>query len=146
MFMTGVEIDMIVSDSSEALKLYECIFEVERIEVSDFPKGLNEVIFSIFGTRFHLLDENPGYGMFAPKAGEMKSVWFNIVVPDIATTYKKAMDAACNEIQAVTELPDYGVSSAMFSDPFGYVWMLHQVHRVVSFEERTEIAKKNMQQ
>jgi len=27
----------------------------------------------------------------------------------------------------------------MFSDVFGYIWMLHQVHREVSFEERTKL-------
>ncbi len=37
------------------------------------------------------------------------------------------------------ELPDYGVSNAMFSDPFGYIWMLHQVHREVSLDERVRL-------
>ncbi|MDI9422462.1 MAG: VOC family protein, partial [Bacillota bacterium] len=26
-----------------------------------------------------------------------------------------------------------------FVDPFGYVWMLHQVHKEVSFEERMKL-------
>ena len=33
--MTGVEIDMVVTDSLKALELYEKIFEVKRIEVTD---------------------------------------------------------------------------------------------------------------
>jgi len=37
--MVGVEIDMIVTDSLKALDLYENIFEIERIEVSNLPKG-----------------------------------------------------------------------------------------------------------
>lgn len=59
--MTGVEIDMIVTDSKKALELYEKIFDVERVEVTDFPKGENEVIFSLYGVRFHMLDENPEF-------------------------------------------------------------------------------------
>lgn len=43
--MTGVEIDFIVTDSLAALDLYERIFEVERIEVTSFPKGQNEAVF-----------------------------------------------------------------------------------------------------
>jgi hypothetical protein len=33
----------------------------------------------------------------------------------------------------------YGVSNAIFRDPFGYIWMLHQVHKEVSFEERKQL-------
>lgn len=142
--MTGVEIDMIVSDCLEALKLYESIFKVERIEVTEFEKGENEVVFSIYNSCFHLLDENLQYGLIAPKPGDTKSMWLNVMVPDIAATYKKAIKLGCNEIQPVTEIPDYGVSNAMFSDPFGYVWMLHQVHKDICFEERMELMKKNM--
>jgi len=31
-------------------------------------------------------------------------------------------------IDHLTEIPDYGVSNAMFSNTFGYLWMLYQVH------------------
>ena len=54
--MIGVEIDMVVSDSLKALELYERIFEIQPVEVSSFPKGENEVVFTLFGTHFHMLD------------------------------------------------------------------------------------------
>jgi PhnB protein len=137
--MVGVEIDMIVTDSLKALELYEKIFEIERVEVTDFAQGENEVIFSLYGVRFHMLDENPQFEMIAPKSGDPKPIWFNIMVPDIKKTYEKAMSEGCAEVQPVTEMPDYGVSNAMFSDTFGYLWMLHQVYKEVSFEERTRL-------
>lgn len=34
-----------------------------------------------------------------------------------------------------------GITSAMFLDNSNYVWMLHQTHREVSFEEREQIFK-----
>ena len=34
---------------------------------------------------------------------------------------------------------DDEVSNAMFLDAFGYQWMLHQMHKVVSFEERKQL-------
>lgn len=37
------------------------------------------------------------------------------MVPDINNTYEKAIDAGCTEVQPITEIPDYGVSNAMFS-------------------------------
>jgi uncharacterized glyoxalase superfamily protein PhnB len=137
--MTGVEIDMVVSDSVKAFELYKRVFGAERVEVTAYEKGLNEAIFTIYGTRFHLLDENPEYQLFAPKEGERKPMWMNVLVPDIKATFEKAVESGFNEIQPVTEIPEMGVSNAVCSDPFGYVWMLHQIHREVSFEERTKM-------
>jgi len=147
--MVGVEIDMVVTESLKALELYEKIFDIERIEVTSLPKGENEVIFNLFGVRFHMLDENESFGLKAPDPEHPNTIWFNVLVPDINETFKKAMDAGCTVMQAVTELPDYGVSNAMFTDQFGYLWMLHQMHKEVSLEERLELwekeKEKNMQ-
>ncbi|TWH48042.1 VOC family protein [Sporomusa sp. KB1] len=137
--MVGVEIDMVITDSLKALELYEKIFDLQRVEVANFPKGENEVIFTLYGVRFHMLDENPKFSLKAPNPDEPKSIWFNILVPDIKKTFSKAISAGCTELQPVTELPDYGVSNAIFSDAFGYQWMLHQMHKEVSFEERTRL-------
>lgn len=140
--MVGIEIDMVVPDSINALLTYEAIFEVDRIEVTDFHKGGNEAIFSMYGTRFHLLDENADYSLIAPKENDPKPMWINVLVPNIRETYEKAMKEGCKEIQPVTEMEEMGVINAMFEDPFHYIWMLHQVERVVSFEERLEYMEK----
>lgn len=137
--MTGVEIDMVVTDSLKALEFYKNIFEIEPIEVTNFPKGENEVIFTLYGVRFHMLDENPQFSLIAPTIDNPKTVWFNILVSDIKETYAKAISSDCIEIQPLTELPQYGVANAIFSDPFGYQWMLHQVYKEVSFEDRIEL-------
>lgn len=137
--MTGVEIDMVITDSLKALELYEKVFDLQRVEVTKFPKGENEVIFILYGVRFHMLDENPKFGLKAPTKDEPQSIWFNITVPDIKETFSRAISAGCTELQPVTELADYGVSNAIFNDPFGYQWMLHQVHKEVSFEERIRL-------
>ena len=144
--MTGVEIDFIVKDSLKALELYKQIFEIEPVEVTDFPKGQNEVIFSLYGVRFHMLDENPEYNLLAPAKDTHQTIWFNIMVPDINKVYQKAMEAGCTELQPVTEIPDFGVINAVFNDPFGYQWMLHEITREVSHEERVGIWEEKMQQ
>lgn len=142
--MTGVEIDMVVPDCLKALELYRKIFDIEHIEAADFPKGENEVIFILYGVRFHMLDENLDFGLKAPEFNKPNTVWFNITVPDINETFSRAISAGCSEIQPVTEIPDFGLSNAIFADPFGYIWMLHQIHRDVSFEERIRIWKEKM--
>ena len=137
--MRDIEIDFVVKDSLAALKCYERIFDVERIEVTDLKTGENEVVFSIHGTKFHLLDENPAFHLKAPESGRPISMWINVTVPDIKGTYKKAIEAGCVEVQPVVELAGYSVSNASFMDPYGYHWMLHQVHEVVSLEERLKL-------
>ena len=144
--MTGVEIDMIVSDSLKALVFYEAVFDTRRVEATAYETGLNEAVFTMYGTRFHLLDENPAYQMLAPREGDPKPMWVNVLVPDIRETYGKAMDAGCVPVAPVTELEEMGVINAMFTDPFGYVWMLHQIVREVSFEERCRLMEAQMGQ
>jgi PhnB protein len=143
--ITGVEICMVVMNSLEALALYEKVFEVERVEVTDFGPGLSEVVFTIFGTRFHLLDENPSHMMFAPRDGDPRSMWINTVVPDIQKVFTAAMEAGCTQIAPISEIPEFGIKNAIFADPCGYLWMLHQIEKVISHEERVEILKKQMQ-
>lgn len=142
--MIGVEIDFVVSDCRKALELYESIFDVQRVEVTSYDRGLNEAIFTMYGTRFHMLDENPEYQLIAPGSGDPKSMWVNLIVPDIKETYGKAIASGCTEIQPLTDIEAFGVTNAMFSDSFGYIWMLHQIHREVSFEERLQIMKEQM--
>lgn len=66
----GVEVNFVVQDSIKALALYESIFEVRRVEVTEYPRGNNEAVFTIYGTRFHMLDENPQFMLIAPKLGD----------------------------------------------------------------------------
>jgi len=137
--VVGVEINMVVTDSLLALELYREIFDIEPVEVTSFPRGQNEVIFTLYGMRIHLLDENAEFQLVAPNPESSKSMWFNVLVPNIKSTFAKAIKAGCLEVQPVTEMPDYGMSNAIFSDPFGYVWLLHQMHREVSFDERVKL-------
>ena len=39
---------------------------------------------------------------------------------------------------------DGAVSNSIFVDSFGYMWMLHQIHKNLSFEERIEIIEEEM--
>ncbi|NLD16373.1 MAG: VOC family protein [Tissierellia bacterium] len=144
MITVGVEIDMVVTDSLAALSEYEEIFDVERLEVTEFPQGSNEAIFTIYGTRFHLLDENPEYFLVAPGENSNNSFWFNVLVEDIEDVFKKAKSKNWTVLQEVIKLEEMGVSNAILKDNFGYMWMLHELHKVVSFEERVEMFKEKM--
>ena len=126
----GTEIDFVLNDSLKALELYQTIFdEIQLIEATDYPRGNNE---------------NTSLGLTAPTAEHPNTIWFNIIVSDIEDTHNKALRNGCVEIQEMTEMMDFGVTNSMFRDPFGYLWMLHQVHREVIFEERKQLFEKYM--
>lgn len=56
----------------------------------------------------------------------------------------ETMDVGCTQIQAVTEMEAMSASNSMFMDQFGYLWMLHQIHREVSFEERVRLMEQKI--
>ena len=143
--ITGVEIDFVVKDSKVALEQYSSIFEVVIVEATDFKLGNNEAVFTIYGTRFHMLDENPKYQLFAPKEDSNQSFWFNIVVPNIQVVFDKAVATGATIIQPITKMEKMDISNAMFLDSFGYVWMLHEIHQEVSFEDRVEILSEDFE-
>jgi uncharacterized glyoxalase superfamily protein PhnB len=142
--MTGVEIDFCVHDVLKAFELYKKVFGAEAVEKTAFDRGMNECVFTIFGSRFHMLDESPENGLNAPKAGGSSSIWFNILVEAIQPVYDKALELGFTVIMPLQNMPDYGAQNAMVQDPFGIVWMLHQIDRIVSFEDRVKLAENAM--
>lgn len=144
--MKGVEVDFVVTDSVKALELYEQIFEVERVEVTSFDRGQNEAVFHLYGVRFHMLDENPEFHLHAPTADSPKTMWLNVMVENIKETWEKAIAAGCVEIMPLTDMMEGAVTNGVFLDPFGYQWMLHQVHRDLSFEERERMFEDQMKE
>lgn len=124
--MDGIEINMVVTDSLSAIKLYEQIFILDIIQRTDLKKGENEVIFSIHETRFHMLDENHANNLYAPKQDAIPSVSFNVYVTDLDAVFDNIVQEGCTIIQPITQNNKYGLSSAIIKDKFGYVWMLHE--------------------
>ncbi|MHB9296586.1 hypothetical protein PilKf_02359 [Pillotina sp. SPG140] len=129
--LTGLEVDFCVSDTLEAIDLYCNVFGAEIIEKTALEKGLNEVVFSILGNRFHILDENAEAGLNAPKEGQNVSIWFNMVVADIKEIYEKALASGFSVIMEMLIMEDRGLRTAMVKDPFGYIWQLHQIDKIV---------------
>lgn len=126
MELQAVEVDFIVNNVKQTKAIYEAVFGLEVIEETNFPVGSNELVFNLAGTRFHLLDANPDYGMMAPEAEEDFPFWFTVSTPDIQAVWNKAMTVGCSEMVHPTQTTDSGSKTAMFRDLDGYVWMLQE--------------------
>lgn len=140
----GTEIDFVVKNSLKALELYKEIFDIDVVEATEYPEGSNEAVFTLYNTRFHMLDANPDYGLKAPDKEHPNTIWFNISVEDIEKTHQAALENGCTEIQTITEMMDGAVRNSLFVDPYGYMWMLHQIYKNLSFEERIAILEEDM--
>ena len=101
-------------------------------------------MFNLYDTRFHMLDANEEFGLKAPDSEHPNTIWFNITVADIVQTHKKALANKCIEMQPVTEMMEGAIQNSLFVDPFGYMWMVHQINQELNFEERTEILEKEV--
>ena len=142
--MKGIEINFVLKDSLEALKLYEQLFDIKVIEKSELPRGQNEAVFTLYDMRFHMLDENKEFNLHAPVKGGSTSLWFNVLVEDLEEIYHRALDLGCTSLQEITHFEVFGVSNASVLDPFGYVWLLQQVHQELSHEERIRLWQERM--
>jgi len=125
--MVGIEIDMVVRDCIAALDFYEKIFDIEIVEKTSHARGSNEAVFNMYGTRFHLLDENQQFALLAPQPGQPHNMWVNVLVSDVRKIYANAMALGCTELSPIAEIPEFGVVRAIFMDTFGYPWMLHEI-------------------
>ncbi|MHB0856618.1 MAG: VOC family protein [Anaerolineae bacterium] len=137
--MTSIEVHLVVSDCVQALAFYERVFGAQRGDVTRFKKGFNECSMTLGGTTFRLFDENPAYQFVAPREGTGGFMWMDLSVDDVDAVFHTAVEAGCTVVQELVDHEQMGVRQGIVADPFGYIWFLDTVVRVVSFEERCRI-------
>ena len=123
--MTGVEINFCVYDVLKAFDLYEKVFNAKIVEKTANKRGMNEVVFTILGSRFHMLDESPENGLNAPKEEHPTTVWINIILEKIQPVYDKALEFGFTLVFDLQEVTEYHIKRFMVKDPFGMVWLVH---------------------
>jgi PhnB protein len=125
--MANVEIDLVLPDALEAFEIYSKVFGAKAVEKTSLDKGQNEVVFTVFGTRFHILDENPDACLTAPKEGQGGFIWFNLTVDNIKETFDRAETAGFATVLPIQEVMCRKLKTSMQKDPWGYIWQLHEV-------------------
>ncbi|MDR0722341.1 MAG: hypothetical protein LBF75_06045 [Treponema sp.] len=86
---------------------------------------MNEVVFTIFESRFHMLDESSENGLNAPKEAYPVTIWFNILVEAVQPVFDKAMKRGFSTVFPITYEPVHNIERFMVKDPFGMVWLVH---------------------
>lgn len=139
------ELILVVENVNIAVDHYTKLFkQTEIIEITSYEVGLNEAIINVAGMQLHLMDENPEHGLNTYKRTEPLPFTINVTVEDIEVINDIALELGLEFIMELTHMEKFGVSNMIFIDNFGYSWMVHQVHELKSFEERTKAIEEDM--
>lgn len=139
------EIILVVENVKETVKQYQMLFEnVEIVEMTNYEVGLNEAVIKVTDMQLHLMDENPEYGLNTYKGDEPLPFTINVTVDDIKRINEKVLELNLEVVMELTHMEKCGVSNMIFIDSFGYSWMIHQVHEIKSFEERTKVIEEEL--
>jgi len=125
--MNGVKISLVVNDCFVAFDLYKKVFDAKELHRTSLSKGQNRIAFMMCGGSFQLFDENRKFLLSAPAKLSPRSVWFDLLVDDVELTVQKGKDAGFLVFEPAQFLEDFGRVFATIGDPFGYMWMLHEI-------------------
>lgn len=131
--------NLVVSDAIEAMNCYKDVFEGVTGDVYEFPdqEAANEANIQVGSVNLRLIDENPMFDCYPPKAGEIDSIWLQIVVDDVEAVLEKAKKYSVTVNQEINEF--MGTKNCGIIDPYGYTWTINQILHEISFEERYAI-------
>jgi PhnB protein len=115
---------LVIKGAAKALDYYKRVFDATEVMRMDGPNGAIMHAEIKIGDSFVMLsDEFPDRGARGPEALGGSPVGLMVYVPDVDSTYKKAVDNGAKVIQAV-ENQFYGDRSGTVVDPFGHKWFI----------------------
>jgi PhnB protein len=123
-----------VTDGPKAIEFYTSVFGAEVISRQDLPDGRVAHAELKFGnSMLQLSDEMPQIGLRAP-TGEWVHSSLVHYVPDVDTTYAKAIEAGAKTVEEVQTFLT-GDRFGTVIDPFGHRWAIMTRVEDVSREE-----------
>jgi PhnB protein len=134
---------LVVRDAAEALAFYQDAFSAELLYRSPSPSGNGEHIhIKVWSSLLQLSTEEPaqrhdlvqGALLASPETLSGSTCVFQIAVPDVDETYKRAVDHG-----AVPALPPtdmfWGDRYSWVQDPFGHMWAFAQINEILTASE-----------
>lgn len=126
---------LVVAGGEAAIAFYKKAFGAEEVTPALVGPGgtIMHADLRIGGSMLWLADENPAFGLFAPKT-EGSGVTVNLFVPDAEATFARAIAAGATVIQK-PEDTFWGATWGRLRDPFGHTWSIATQTRTVSPEQ-----------
>ncbi|GAA0734083.1 VOC family protein [Clostridium oceanicum] len=121
-----LEVNMVVSNAREAADYYSNLFNATILSKTDETSEMNETRMKLGNTEIRVLNENKDYGLIAPSEGSTSSMWLNLYVKDIESSFNNAVSQGCKVISPINDFPEIPARNAVISDKFNHVWVINQ--------------------
>lgn len=118
-----VSVYLVVPKATEAMKFYAKAFGAEPVVNMPGPDGKSTMHaeMRIGSSTVMLTDENPAWGMKAPKALGGTPASIHVYVDDADALYKRAVKAGCEETMPIMDA-FWGDRYGKLKDPYGHEW------------------------
>jgi uncharacterized glyoxalase superfamily protein PhnB len=133
--MTAVTPHIVCAGAGEAIDFYKKAFgAVEEARLPGPDGKLMHAMIRINGAAVMLVDENPQWGAFGPKALKGSPVTMHLYVEDVDAFVAKAVGAGATVAMPVQDM-FWGDRYGLLTDPFGHSWSVATHVRDVTPEE-----------
>ena len=122
-------------NANAAIEFYKKAFgAIERMRLTEPSGKIGHAELAIGDSIIRLSDEYPDFGVVSAQTLGGSPVRMNLHVPDVDALAKQALAAGAKLERPVAD-QFYGYRAGVFSDPFGYTWILSTHIEDVSTEE-----------
>ena len=113
-----------VRDAKAAIAFYRAVFDAEEVERMRDARGrVSHCELRMDAGSIYLADEFPEFGIRAPQPGIDPPVIIDVDVTDVQAFVDRALALGATLTRPL-ELPDHGLQTGRFRDPFGHIWLL----------------------
>lgn len=114
---------LIVTDSRQAMDLYNKVFDAELLETICDGKQVLHAEVKIGDSVLMLSDENPDWDQRSPLSFRGTPVSLYFYVADVDGVFARALEYGFEVVMPVTDM-FWGDRFAQVKDPFGHLWSL----------------------
>ena len=140
--MHSVTPHLVCAGAAEAIDFYKKAFGATEVARLPGPDGkLMHGAVRIEGSVVMLVDENPQWGAFGPKALKGSPVTIHVYVTDVDAFVARAVKAGAKVIMPIDDM-FWGDRYGIIEDPFGHHWSVATHVRDVKPEDLSEAMRK----
>ena len=140
--MHSVTPHLVCAGAAEAIDFYKKAFGATEVARLPGPDGkLMHGAVRIEGSVVMLVDENPQWGAFGPKALKGSPVTIHVYVTDVDAFVARAVKAGAKAIMPIDDM-FWGDRYGIIEDPFGHHWSVATHVRDVKPEDLSEAMRK----
>jgi PhnB protein len=143
----SIQPQLVFQDAAKAIAFYQKAFGAQEVMRMPGPGGkIMHAELQIGDSKVFLMDAMPGSGVEPPSPERPSPVSVMLYVPDVDSTWKKALAAGAKETMGGLMDQFWGDRAGMLADPFGYHWFVGTHVKDMSQDEMRRAGEEWMRQ